>query len=188
MSSQPETDGVGGYVRWRHRMVRQSVFEDLKATLALAGYTGATPTIKLKYPLTVVEFFPEFAAYEQDKVRWNTIAIDTGDPGTLEEYELGGMYSKDYRFNMALYAESDGIAQSVFSDLADRYQGLTDSPYVGMYNYNAATPSLIVRMEVESFQYIRAPQDVAPYEHHLFFSELTVRDFIDQNQVRLPTP
>lgn len=183
---QPEIDGVGGYLRWRPRMIRQSVFQDLEETLGRSGWTGATPTMAIKYPVTVVEFYPEFAIYEQDKVRYNTVALDQGDPGPLEEFELGGKFSRDYRFNMAVYAESDGIGSSLFSDLADRYLGLTDSPFVSLYNYNAATPTLIVRLEVEGFQYVRAPADVAPYEHHLFFAELIVRDFVDQNPVRMP--
>jgi hypothetical protein len=188
MTVQPEIDGIGGYVRWRPRMVRQSVFNDMKATLAAAGFTGATPTIALKYPVNVIEFFPEFAIYDADKVQYNTIAVDNGEPGPLEEYELGGIFSRDYRFNMALYAESDGLGLAMFSDLADRYLGLTNFPFVPLYNYNEATPTLIVNMEVLGFQYTRAPQDVAPYEHHLFFAELILRDFVDQNEVRTPFP
>lgn len=183
---QPEIDGEGGYVRWRPRMVRQSIFYDLETTLSNSGWTGATPTMAVKYPVNVVEFYPEFAIYEQDKVRYNTLALDQGDPGELAEFELGGKFSRDYRFNMALYAESDGIGASLFSDLADRYTGMTDSPFIGLYNFNAATPTLIVRLEVMGFQYLRAPADVAPYEHHLFFAELIVRDYVDQNRVRMP--
>lgn len=182
----PEVDGVGGYVRWRTRMVRQSVFQDMTTTLTLAGYIGATPSISLNYPVNVVEFFPEFAIYDIDKVQYNTIAVDNGEPGPLTEYELGGVFNKDYRFNMALYAESDGIGLSLFSDLSDRYEGLTNYPFVPLYNYNAATPTRIVNMEVLSFAYTRAPQEVAPYEHHLFFGELIVRDFVEQNPNRTP--
>ena len=183
---QPEIDGEGGYLRWRPRMVRQSVFYDVETTLTNAGWTGATPEMAVKYPVTVVEFYPEFAIYEQDKVRYNTLAIDQGDPGPLEEFELGGRFSRDYRFNMAFYAESDGIGASLFSDLGDRYLGMTDSPFIGLYNYNVSPPTLIVRLEVMGFQYLRAPADVAPYEHHLFFAELVVRDYVDQNRVRMP--
>ena len=183
---EPEIDGDGGYVRWRPRMVRQSVFEDMKTTLRNNGYMGATPSIALKYPVDVVEFFPEFAIYDTDKVKYNTIAIDNGEPGPLEEYELGGLFSRDYRFSMALYAENDGIGLSMFSDLGDRYLGLTNYPFVALYNYNAATPTRVVNMEVLAFQYARAPQEVAPYEHHLFFAELLVRDFVEQNPNRTP--
>jgi hypothetical protein len=184
----PEVQGAGGYIRWRPRMVRESVFQDMKNTLAAAGYMGATPHIALHYPVNVIEFFPEFAIYDQDKVQYNTIAVDNGEPGPMEEYELGGQFSRDYRFNMALYAESDGIGISMFSDLADRYHGLTNFPFVPLYNYNAATPTLVLNMEVLNFQYTRAPQDVAPWEHHLFFGELIVRDLVDQNPVRTPFP
>lgn len=184
----PEDVGGGGYVRWRPRMVRQSVFNDLIFTLQQAGFMGTTPTIALNYPVSVVEFFPEFAIYDTDSVQYNTIAVDNGEPGPLQEYELGGQFSRDYRFNMALYAESDGIGISMFSDLSDRYQGLTNFPFVSLYDYNRTTPTLIVDMEVLNFQYARAPQDVAPFEHHLFFAELIVRDFVDQNPVRTVSP
>lgn len=183
---QPEIGGQGGYVRWRPRMVRQSVFEDMKTTLANNGYMGATPSISLKYPVNVVEFFPEFAIYDQDKVRYNTIAIDNGEPLPMEEYEVGGLFSRDYRFNMALYAESDGIGLSLFSDLSDRYSGLTNFPYIALYDYNDQDTPHIVNMEVLSFGYSRAPGDVAPYEHHLFFAELVLRDFVQQNPDRQP--
>jgi hypothetical protein len=183
---EPEIDGAGGYVRWRPRMVRQSVFEDMKTTLSNNGYLGSTPSIALNYPVDVVEFFPEFAIYDQDTVKYNTIAVDNGEPGPLEEYELGGIYSRDYRFNMALYAENDGIGLSLFSDLGDRYLGLTNYPFIPLYNYNATTPSLIVNMEVLTFGYTRAPVEVAPYEHHLFFGELILRDFVQQNPDRTP--
>lgn len=183
---EPEIDGDGGYVRWRPRMVRESVFEDMKTTLANSGYIGASPSIALKYPVDVVEFFPEFGVYDQDTVKYNTIAVDNGEPGPLEEYELGGLFSRDYRFNMALYAENDGIGLSLFSDLGDRYLGLTNYPFIPLYNYNETVPSLIVNMEVLAFNYTRAPQEVAPYEHHLFFGELILRDFVQQNPNRTP--
>jgi hypothetical protein len=176
--------GDGGYVRWRPRMVRLSVFEDLKTTLTTLGWMSAP----LQYPFEVKEFFPEFAVYADDAVHINTLVMDNGDPGVMQEYELGGLLTRMYRMNFAFYAQDDETGIAVFSDLTDRYQGLTDSPYISLLNYNAVgDPPLITRMEVDSFQYVKASLDVAPYEHHLWFGELIVRDFIDGNRTEMPT-
>lgn len=176
--------GDGGYIRWRPRMVRLSVFNDLRATLTTLGWMSAP----LQYAFEVKEFFPEFAEYAQDVIHVNTLVMDNGDPGVMEEYELGGQFSRLYRINFAFYAQDEETGIAVFSDLNDRYVGLTDSPYISLLNYNAAgTPPLIARMEVESFQYVKASLDVAPYEHHLWFAELVVRDFIDSDRTTMPT-
>ena len=175
--------GEGGYVRWRPRMVRLSAFEDLKATLTATGWTNAS----LKSPFALKEFFPEFATYKDDEVHINTMAVDAGEPQSLDEYELGGLLTRLYRINLAFYAQDDETGVAIFSDLSDRYDGLTDSPYVSLYDYNkGANPPLITRMQVESFQYTRAALDVAPYEHHLWFAELMVRDFVDGTRTEMP--
>lgn len=175
--------GDGGYVRWRPRMVRLSVFEDMKGTLTRLGWMSAP----LQYAFEVKEFFPEFAVYSNDAVHVNTLVMDNGDPGPMREYEMGGMMTRVYRMNFAMYAQDDETAIAVLSDLADRYEGLTDAPYISLLNYNVAVdPPLITRMEVESFQHVKASLDVAPYEHHLWFAELVVRDFIDGNRTEMP--
>jgi len=167
--------GVGGFVRWRSRMVRSSVFNDLRATLQATGWTSAD----LEFPFTVKEFFPEFQIYVQDEVHVNTLVIDNGDPSAIGEWELGGDLTRQHRFNFGFYAQDDDTGLAVFSDLSDRYDGLTNAPYVALYDYNHATPPLVRMMEVDSWQWARAPQDAVPYEHHLFFGELIVRDFVD---------
>jgi hypothetical protein len=173
--------GVGGYVRWRGRMVRSSVFNDLKRTLTATGWLDT----ELEYPFQVREFFAEFSVYVQDAIHVNTMVIDNGDPTPIGEWELGGDMTRTYRFSLGFYAQDDETGLAVFSDLQDRYDGLTEIPYVALYNYNAATPPLIRYMEVEGFQYARAPQDAVPYEHHLFFAELMVRDFIDGDRTTM---
>lgn len=180
----PIDAGIGGYVRWRPRMVRLSVFADLKSTLDATGWLDA----ELEYQFEVKEFFPEFAIYATDSVHVNTLTMDNGDPGTIGDWELGGDLSRLYRINLAFYAQDDETGIAVFSDLSDRYEGITDAPYVSLFNYNGVgDPSLITRLEVESFQYVRAALDVAPYEHHLWFAELIVRDFIDGNRTDMPS-
>lgn len=173
--------GAGGYVRWRHRMVRSSVFNDLKATLQATGWLDS----ELTFPFAVREFFPEFTAYVQDEVHVNTLVLDNGVPGQIEEWELGGEMTREYRFSMGFYGQDDDTGIAVFSDLGDRYDGLTNQPYIPLYNYAEATPPLIRMMEVEDFRWSRAPEDAVPYEYHLFFAELTLRDFIDGNRTTM---
>lgn len=180
----PIDGGIGGYVRWRPRMVRLSVFEDLKRTLTSTGWMNAN----LDKPFTVKEFFPEFAVYADDEVHVNTLTLDNGDPQPIEDFEMGGDRTRIYRLNLAFYSQDDETGLAVFSDLADRYEGITDAPYISLLDYNTSgTPPLITRLEVEGFQYVRAALDVAPYQHHLWFAELLVRDFIDGNRTEMGT-
>lgn len=182
LNDVPIGGGIGGYVRWRPRMVRLSVFEDLRRTLTNTGWMDA----ELDYPFELVEFFPEFAVYEGDAVHVNTMTLDSGEPQVLEEWETGGLLTRLYRLSMAFYAQDNETGIAVFSDLSDRFEGITDAPFVSLFDYNVSpNPPLITRMEVESFQYVRAPQDVSPYERHLWFAELMVRDFVDGLRVEM---
>lgn len=180
----PIDAGIGGYVRWRPRMVRLSVLADLTATLTSTGWMNSA----LTYPFEVKEFFPEFAVYRDDAIHVNTIVIDNADPQGLEDFELGLNRTQLYRINMAFYSQDDETGIAVFADLSDRYEGVTDAPYVSLLDYNqTGTPPLITRMEVETFQYVKASLDVAPYEHHLWYAELIVRDFVDGNRTDMPS-
>lgn len=184
LNDVPIDAGIGGYLRWRPRMARLSVFNDIKRTLTATGWLNAPG---LEYPFDVDMFFPEFATYQQDRVHVNTLTLDDGEPQQLEEYEMGGNYTRTYRINLACYAQDNDTGLAVFSDLADRYEGITDAPFVSLFDYNQTGPDypLVTRMEVENFQYARAPLDGVPYEHHLFFAELVVRDFIDGNRTTM---
>lgn len=184
LNDPPIDAGIGGYVRWRPRMVRLSVLEDVTTTLTNTGWTDSD----LAYPFTVVEYFPEFAVYKNDAQHVNTMVLDHAAPQGLYEYELGLSYYQMYRINMAFYSQDEETGLAVFGDLSDRYEGLTDAPYVSLRNYNVgANPPLITRMEVTSFQWVKASLDQAPYEYHLWFAELIVRDFVDGNRTDMPT-
>lgn len=180
----PNVGGVGGFVRWRPRMVRQSVLQDIKQTLSVSGWLGIPTVGLLTQAITFEDAFPEEDLVQGRTVGLNTFVLDNGRPGVLEEYEMGGLYSRPYAFSMAFFAETDAVALSLYSDLADRYNGLTVSPWISLYNYAAATPTLVTRMEVESFEYGRAPREVAGQERHLFLAELQVLDFVDQTGTR----
>lgn len=173
--------GIGGYLRWRPRMVRMSIFNDIRATLLATGWMDAN----LEFPFTVREFFAEFGSYVQDAVHVNTLVVDNGNPGEMGEWELGGELTRQYRFNLAFYAQDDDIGLAVFGDLSDRFDGLTAAPYVALYDYSQSTPPLVRMMEVDSWQWARAPQDAAPYEHHLFMAELIVRDFVSGDRTEM---
>lgn len=158
-------------------MVRSSVYNDLLATLTATGWTNGS----LEFPFEVKEFFAEYAQYQRDSVHVNTFVLDAGDPSPLVEWELGGLLTQVYRFNFAFYGQDEATGIGVFSDLSDRYQGLTDAPFVPLYDYNAAGPDfpLVRMMEVESFQWLRVPTEASPFDHHLFGGELILRDWID---------
>lgn len=180
----PNIGGAGGFVRWRARHVRQSVLQDLKFTLGQAGWLGATPTMLLTKTIVFTDAYPEEALTQGRQVEVNTFVLDNGRPGALEEYELGGLYSREYTFNMAFFAEEDAIAFGVYADLEDRYSGLVVEPWISLYDYGHPTPKLITRMEVETFEYGRAPREVSGNERHLFFAELHITDFIEQTETR----
>lgn len=180
------------YIRHRARMVRESVFQDLRDTLVrtqwLAGTTSdglvttapdQTLALLEGRPLNLIDYFPENDGAQAETL-YNTFAMDIGDHGEMQEGELGGFLEQPYTFNMAFYALTDAVAMAVFSDLYDRYMGITDSPFISLYNYLAATPNVVVRMEVENFRYARDIQQVAPHEVHLFFASLEITDYVDQ--------
>lgn len=180
------------YIRHRPRMVRESVFQDLRDTLIrnqwMAGTTtnGAVTTLPTQTlallegkPLNLIDYFPENDGADAATL-FNTFAMDIGDPGDLVEGELGGFFEQPYVFNMAFYALTDAVAMAVLSDLSDRYLGVIESPFISLYNYWAATPNVVVRMEVENFRYARDVQQVAPHEVHLFFASLEITDYVDQ--------
>lgn len=179
---------IGGYVRWRPRMVHQSVLADLKDTLeALDWYVSATPTSipapvagLLTGPIVIQDAFPEEGVYQKNAPVKNTLTMDMGLPGVIELGELGGFFEQAYKFSFAFFAESDAVAKALLSDLADRYSGLSASPYITLRNYAVTPVTEIVRMEVESFIYAPNPEAIAPGEHHLYFAELVLTDYIEQ--------
>lgn len=191
--TEPHAQIIAGYVRHRPRMVRESVYQDLRDTLIrtewLVGTTrdGSVTTTSANTlallegsPLHLIDYFPESDGGPPETL-FNTFALDIGEAGESEEGELGGGYRvHPYTFNMAFYAKTDAVAMAVMSDLADRYLGQTDAPYISLYNYLAPTPNIVVRMEVENFRYARDTQNVAPHEVHLFFAALEITDYVDQ--------
>lgn len=179
------------YIRHRPRMVRESIYQDLRDTLirnqwmpgtSTDGVTtleGETLALLEGRPLNLIDYFPENDGASAETL-YNTFAMDIGDPGEMVEGELGGFFEQPYVFNMAFYALTDAVAMAVLSDLHDRYMGITDSPFISLYNYLAPTPNVVVRMEVENFRYARDVQQVAPHEVHLFFASLEITDYVDQ--------
>jgi hypothetical protein len=171
---------VGGYIRWRPRMVHQSVLKDLKATLQTTGWMAATPLQIMQKPLKISDYFPDDGVYVGVAPEPNTLALDEGTPGKMEEYELGGMFEQPYRFQFSLLAESAAVGRMIMSDLADRYNGLTQADYIDLYNYNAATPVAITRMAVDTFIWAATARAIAPPETHLYLAELVLLDYVDQ--------
>lgn len=179
---------IGGYVRWRPRMVHQSVLGDLKTVLDAVGwYSLSSPTTipsavagLLTSPIVIQDAFPEEGVYVGNAPAPNTLTMDMGLPGTMEDSEMGGLFEQPYKFSFAFFAESDAVAKALLSDLSDRYLGMTDSPFITLHNYAVDPVTDIVRMEVESFAYAPSPNAVAPGEHHLYYAELIITDYLDQ--------
>ena len=157
-----------------------------------------------EYPLNFIEYFPDEGLEAYEKIQLNTLALDNGVPGPEQEYELGGMYSQEWMFTFAMNASTDAVGQALFQDLNDRYIGRLKIPpqqelldnlapgdtppdpfnadRVTLYNYAASPPIPIARMEVESFQFAKSLDEVAPGVH-LFLAELVIADFLPQGGI-----
>ena len=184
------------YVRWRPRMVRESVLEDLKSVLEEQGWWDPDDSTYVgfgfmrNYPLLLVEAWPGDMEY-QEKITPNTLAVDQGVPG--EPYHLGmggGPMGRDYLFTYAFYAVNDATASALFQDLSDRYFGRKTKPrpapnpperysrIIPLRDYAQDPPPIVVNMEIEGFRFNRSVDQVAP-GFDLYFAELVVTDFVD---------
>lgn len=192
MSEEPQP-----YVRWRPRMVRESVLEDLRSVLEEQGWwTPAENTAPYGFmhgsPLVLTEAWPEEAEYQGEKIAKNTLAVDQGVPG--EPYNLGmggGPMGREYMFTYAFYAVNDATASALFQDLSDRYFGRRTKPGVSpgdppkryyrvvpLFDYTKEPAALVVDMDIESFRFNRSVDQIAP-GFDLYFAELVVTDYID---------
>ena len=194
------------YLRHRSRMVQESVFQDLRNTLIacrwLVGTTDravrnpdtgdvevitvtADQVFKLAEgtPITLLDYFPETQGELSGATPPNTFAMDAGRPGEPTYIELGSDdQEQPYLFNYAFFAISDAVAESVMSDLGDRYNGrIVSGESIELYNYLDADVDAgpVVRMEIEGFSYARDTEHVAPSEVHLFFAELHLTDVVE---------
>jgi len=172
-------------------LVYSWLHDDPDLTLPLLG----------EYPLTFIEYFPQEGLQAYEKIALNTLALDNGMAEPEKEYELGGLFSQEWTFTFAINSSTDAVAQALFQDLNDRYVGrvrvppqqeLLDNlesgdtdpdPYaaarITLYNYVTDPPIPVTRMDVESFQFTKSAEEVAPGVQ-LFFAELVVTDFVPQ--------
>lgn len=141
-------------------------------------------------PINLIDYFPEAEGSSvagdpaSGKTPDNTLALDNGTRIESEPREMGNRTAETvlYRFSMAFFAASDGMAQALLGDLADRYRGrAVRDDIVELWNYNDLSATLpVVRMSVESFQFTSAAdQEVAPVELKLYFAELMLEDEVD---------
>lgn len=196
-----------GYIRHRPRMVQESVFQDLRDTLITCRWvvgttsqpvrnpesgnaaelisTSAEQIFKLAedHPIVMLDYFPEAQGESSGPTEENTFAIDTGRPGDVELIELGStLCEQPYLFNFAFYAVSDAVAEAVFSDLKDRYEGrIVRDAFIDLFDYNDDPNASVYRMEVETFRYSRDVESILPNEVHLYFAELNITDVIDSS-------
>jgi len=181
------------YVRWRPRMVREAILDDLRAVLLEQGWMPGTPYGFMHgHPLVLTEAWPEEAEYQGEKIAKNTLAVDQGVPG--EPYHLGmggGPMGRDYLFTYAFYAVNDATASALFQDLSDRYFGRRTKPTAGdperypriipLMDYSKDPALFVVNMEIEAFRFNRSVDQVAP-GFDLYFAELVVIDLIDDEE------
>ena len=190
------------YIRHRHRAIQESVFEDLQNTLIACRWIAGTTTRQVinpanntlevvttaeggLYPLAslgkvaLIDYFPDVAKSPDI----NTFAIDSGMAGDAIDGEMGNSRLKEqkYIFTMAFFAESDALANSVFNDLKDRYEGRLIAPdAIPMFDYLSVSPTTVVAyLDIEMFLFTKDPQNIAPDTTQLYFGELTLTDYVD---------
>lgn len=158
-------------------MVRESVWRDILATLERTNWLGGSTMSILTTPIVLKDSWSDEQLYQGQAPKPNTFSMDNGRPGPIDEEELGGMYSRHYQFALSFYAESDVVGLSMLEDLRDRYDGLTDAPFISLYDFNTDPNIPVSRMEAISFGYAPDPEQTVK---HLYFAELIVQDFVDQ--------
>lgn len=182
------------YIRHRPRMVRQSVYEDLRSLLVDLDWVPDDPSWKpgdpydpsefmgmLSSPVVLTDYFPVSASYQGEDIEPNTLALDQGTPDEPQYVEMGGDdQEQGYLFNFAFFAENDAVAMGLFSDLADRYRGVTPGRFaaVTLFDWLVATPIPVVEMEVASFEVAKSPDQPAP-GRMLWFAQLVVTDYLE---------
>lgn len=138
-------------------------------------------------PLVLIDYFPEAEGSsvagepETSKTAMNTLAINAGMRGESAPREMGSSAEViEYRFNMAFYAISDGVAMALFNDLADRYRGrLVRADHIFLWDYNTGNETPVSRLDIDSFGYSVNTEVVAPRNVHLYFGELILVDEVD---------
>jgi hypothetical protein len=140
-------------------------------------------------PITMIDYFQEITEPEENVVgdpesghtELNTLAVDDGQAGESEEMEMGSsMLEVPYRFTMAFYAESVGVAQALLNDLRDRYKGKIVAPeYIPLYDFNVDPDTEVSRLDVVDFSYLRDVETVTAADVTLFYAQLTLTDYVD---------
>lgn len=164
------------YVRHRKRMVHASVYADLKLRLENRGWFQSDVPLLEGSPLSVIPAFPDDIQGHSTAI--NTLAINNGEPAdTIDEQMGGGLWSKEYTFHLAFYAVSDAAADALFQDLNDEWV----EDIIPLYDdgQNTPTPVFVGNMEVESFAWTPAPDQMSLVGKRLHFGRLILTDYID---------
>lgn len=180
-------------------MVHESVLEDLVNTLIACRWLSGTTTrpvnnpanglfevvtvepddvfaLVVDDPISVINFFPDPTSGPPEI---NTLAIDMPRPADPEALEMGStLQSQPYKLTLAFYADSDAVAQSMMSDLGDRYAGrIVDGQAIPLFNYLGDDPDEpIALMEVEAFRFARDVDTANVTERTTWFGELELSD------------
>ena len=141
-------------------------------------------------PIQIVDYFPEMpedgeavvADRDSGQTAPNTLAMDDGQAGEPSPLELGSnAVEVPYRFSMAFWASSVATAQALLNDLRDRYQGrVVSGDFINLYDYNVDPETVVTRMEVDAFQYLRPAEEAAAlFEVTMYYAQLTLTDVVD---------
>lgn len=173
---------MSNYIRHRPRMIRESMYEDLKNVLDELGWMGEDYMGMLgDDPVILTDYFPVDAVYQGEDVEVNTLAVDQGTQSEPQYVEMGSDNREQmHLFNFAFFAKNDGIALSLFSDLTDHYKGVAPgaTESLPLFNYNEDPTTHVVDMEVLSFEVAKSPEQPAP-GRLLWFAQLILLDYLD---------
>lgn len=190
--------GSSTYIRHRVRMIQESILDDLKNTLIACRWVAGTTSLPvnnpetlayevvtttedetfgmIRTPIQVVDVFPEDA----ESARVNTIAVGPGERGedSLVEMGNGQLREQPYTFSIALFLESDALAQAILSDLQDRYAGrIVNGESIPLINFNDDPDTPVAYLEVETFRFARDASMAGSSAGELFFAEINIVDY-----------
>lgn len=156
-------------------MVARSVFDDMGVRLTTRGWTAPDVPLLEGFPLNIIPAFPDDVQGQGTPM--NTLAINGGEMSEAEEEQMGGgLWSQVYTFHLAFYSVSDAAADALFQDLHDEWvEGA-----IPLFNYVDTTPTKVADMEVQSFEWTQAPDQLSLTERRLHFGRLVLMDWLTE--------
>lgn len=169
---------VGGL---RSRLIRDSIYEMLRAALADLGWFDEVAS------RSQISFLAD-ASPPDVEVPFNTLAL-AGEGETGEDIELGSQL-QETRWEMWVdfYGENTSLSLHLIRDVKDILQGRMPSigrtgPVVNVYDYTLATPVVIFNVDIEDVRTDRAKGFPQPWLRAWHSCGFTVVDTYDNENV-----